>query len=161
MEATMVNVVQCISIVALFGAYVISIVKKIRDQKNQTVLDFASALIDEGIAFSEDANRVLKREAASEAGKALRKESVELTKDPVKVEKYLQAALAPAREIAHSSARSYIESAINKVKDKTLQAGVKNILGNKTMLDSAIKMRISGPKCGIGDPLKALLYREI
>ena len=147
----------------LFCLVIIFVINKIRDTKDitlKTILDLAISTVEEAVAYSEDRNRLKKREAAVNTAKALKKNAVEISKDPIQTEKFMQEGLRPIREIAHSDARNYIINAVESIKDTTLRKGVAAILNNKT-IDQCIKMRIAGPKMGVGDPLKSFLYREM
>ena len=160
MEAIQASSIQAASIALLVIVYLVNVFKNFKEKKTQTSLDFAASLIEEAIAETEHKTYTMKREAASEAGKALRKQPVDVTKDPIKVEKYLQQALAPVREIAHNMAKDYIIKSIDNIKSSSVRQSVKKLITNKT-IDQAIKMRVAGPKCGVSDPLKAFFYREV
>lgn len=153
-------IIQIIGIVSAVALYVINTVKKLKTADLQTVLDFATSLVEEGCAVSETKNRMMKREAASEAGKQLKKGAIEIAKDPVKVEQFLQKSLAPARQIAHDYAKDYILKSVDSIKNEKFKSKVKKALNSNTV-DNAINMLIAGRKMGIGDPLKTYFFKGI
>ena len=156
----LVKSLEAIGVVVLAVTYIVNRLKETKDVKVKTVLDLAIATVEEGVAFSEHANRLKKRETAINIGKQLKKEAVEMTKDPIRVERYMQDGLKPIRDIAHSDARNYIIKAVESIKDSGLKGSVAKLLNNKT-IDQAINMQVHGPKCGVQEPLKSFLYREM
>jgi len=139
--------------------YVIKHLKEWKQSKVQTAVDYAVALVEEGVAFSEDRNRLTKRECAVNAGKALKKESVEILKDPIQVEKYMQNLLQPIRDVAHNTAKTHILQAAEEIADEGLRAGVTKVL-NQNSVDDAIHFIIAGRKVGLMDPLKTYFYKR-
>ena len=157
---TLLKGLEALGMFALVAAFIFNKVKEMKEVNLKTILDLAISTVEEGCAYSEDLNRLKKREAAVSTAKQLKKDAVEISKDPVKTEEFMQAGLKPIREIAHGNAKDYIMNAVGLIKDKKLKDGVSKILNSATV-DQCIKMRIAGPKMGVHDPLKSFLYREM
>ena len=159
---TIANLSAALSSVSIFifaVFYVLRHLRELKTAKIQTAVDYAIALVEEGVAYSEDRNRLTKRECATNAGKALKKEPVEVLKDPILVEQYMQKLLQPIRDIAHNMAREHILKSAELIRDKNLCARVAKIL-NQSSVDDAIKFIIAGRKVGLADPLKTYFYKR-
>jgi hypothetical protein len=146
-----------LAVIAL--AIIIKVVHETKEYNKKKILDFAIGLIEEGISYSEEKNKMMKREAAANAGKALQKQPVEVTKDQVSVDKFFTSAMVPVRQIAHDTARDYILSSVEKLPSGKFKNVVQKIY--KDCLDHAINMRISAAKMGIQDPLRPMFYRSV
>jgi hypothetical protein len=130
-----------------------------REAKKKEVFDLALSIIEEGIAFSEEKNKFNKVEAAHNAGLALKKQPVEVTKDPIASTRFFQTAMIPQRQICHNNAKEYILSSIKSMKNEEMKKSLSALLDG--VLDDAIKMRIMAAKMGNLDPVKPLLYRNM
>jgi hypothetical protein len=152
-------VITAISILVLATIYLAKILHDNKESKKKEILDYAIALVEEGIAYSEEKNKYNKTEAAHNAGLALRKQPVEVTKDPIASTRFFNSAMAPQREICHNNAKNYIIESVNKIKNEEMKEAVRKIFENT--VDDAIRLRISAAKMGTLDPIKPLLYRNM
>lgn len=148
-----------LSILALAIIYLAKILYDRKENKKKEILDYAIALVEEGIAYSEERNKYNKTEAAHNAGLALRKQPVEVTKDPIASTRFFNSAMTPQREICHNNAKDYIFNSINKIKNEKLRESVRALFIDT--IDDAIKLRIAAAKMGTLDPIKPLLYRNM
>lgn len=130
-----------------------------REKRKKEILDYAIALIEEGIAYSETETKIAKIEAAHNAGTALKKEPVAISKDPIAATRYLNAAMEPMRTICHEKARHYILTIISSLKDKDMKKGIIKAIGGD--IDLIIKLRIIASKIGNIDPVKPIVYRNL
>ena len=153
------SVVNSATLLSVAGSLFYKGYTDIREYNKKKVLDYAVGLIEEGISYLEEKNKWLKREAAVNAGKALQKQPVEVTKDQNSVDKFLQSAMVPVRQIAHDNAREYIKASVEKLTDKKLKKAMDKIMSST--IDLAIDMRISGAKMGIQESIRPLLYRSM
>lgn len=151
--------ITALSVLALAIVYLQKIMYDRKESRKKELLDYAIALVEEGIAYSEEKNKMNKVEAAHNAGLSLKKQPVESTKDPIFCTRFFQAAMGPQREICHSNAKDYILKSVNSMKDESMKKRVLAMFDG--VLDEAIKMRIAAAKMGTLDPVKPLLYRNL
>lgn len=130
-----------------------------REKKKKEILDYTIALVEEGIAYSESETKNAKVEAAHNAGTALKKEPVAVSKDPIAATRYLNAAMEPMRTLCHEKARQYILSVASSLRDSGMKKGVMKAIGND--IDLIIKLRIIASKIGNIDPVKPIVYRNL
>ncbi len=149
---------SALSISLIAVCYVIRAILEKREYNQKKAIDYMAGLVEEGIAFSEEKNKFLKREAANNAVKSLQKEPVNITKDQVAVDKFLNTCMIPMREMAHTTAKEYIIKAVSELSDNKIKKSAEKMINSS--LDMAIKMRICGAKMGINDPIRPLLYRS-
>lgn len=148
-----------LSILILTAVLLVKFSKDSKEARRKELLDLGLALIEEGIAYSEEKNKFNKVEAAHNAGLALKKQPVEVTKDPIASTRFFQSAMIPQRQISHNTAKDYIMKSIASTKDETIKQGLRTMI--EPVLDDAISMRIAAAKMGTLDPIKPLLYRNM
>lgn len=151
--------ITALSILVLAVIYQLKITYDRKESKKKELLDYSIALIEEGIAFSEEKHKMNKVEAAHNAGLSLKKQPVESTKDPIFCTRFFNTAMAPQRELCHATAKDYILSTVNNMSNKAMKDSVLKMLNGT--IDDAIKMRIAAAKMGTLDPVKPLLYRNM
>jgi len=131
-----------------------------QDKFKEMALSMAAGVVEEGIAVSEIQTLAIKREAVFEATKAWQKKAPEVMKNQVEADKFLQAAMVPAREIAHTTARNHIGSTVAAMPNSRLKSAIKRMLyHDSNTIDQVIKIRIVSAKINIPDPVKPFLYR--
>lgn len=133
---------------------VVYVVKTDKKTQKKEDLDFAVAIVEEGIAYAEENMRIQKREAAHNTGIALRKQPPEDSKDPIKAERFFNSSMKPVRDMTHDMARKYILDTVEKIKSDNLRKMI-----NSNTIDSAIKLRIVAAKIQIVDPLRPYFYK--
>ncbi len=152
------KIVETLSLLALAVTAVRYFFMYRSNSQKQEIMEFATALVEEGIAYSEEKNKFNKVEAAHNSGNALKKQPVEVTKDPIQSTKFFQAGMDPIRQIAHTNAKEYILVAIKNMKDRKMANEMTRVL--IPSIDEAIKMRIISAKLGITESIKPLIYRN-
>ena len=155
----MVEIIEASAVVFIALFFIQRCVRERRDYRMTKIIDFCVGLTEEGIAYSEDKNRIPKREAATNIGKAVQKLPVEQVKDQVQVDKFFQAGMVPIRQIAHDIARQYIMESIQRMPDGWLKESVGKVMSK--CVDDGIRMRIAAAKMLINDPLRPLFYRSV
>lgn len=136
------------------AAYVVEQVMRKKSNDRKEMVDFAVAVMEEGIAYAEENMRVRKREAAHNAGLAIKKLPVEESKDPIKVERFFNSAMKPIRDITHDMAKKYIIDTVTKIGNKDLLKMI-----NVNTIDDAIRLRIVAAKIQIVDPLRPYFFK--
>jgi len=154
------EIVQAAVTGAFAGYYIINKMKINSGANKKDALDYAVAVMEEGIAYAEEEMKILKREAAHNAGVGLKKLPVEDTKDAIKFDKFFTDALRPVREMTHDKARKYILENVSKLSDPKIKVLVQKMI-NVNTIDLAIKLRIIAAKIQIVDPLKPYFYKFI
>ena len=156
------SMIEAASFLTMAGSMVHNVIdtrKKQAEADKQNILNYACALVEEGIAYVEAEMRLQKREAATNAGALLKKEDVRVMKDPILVEAFLQKALSPVRQLCEDMATKKIMDGLKEIKEPQLYNGVSRILSDPEKIHKAIAMFLAGRKVGVNDPLKTFFYR--